>query len=143
MGTPTIGHVHPDRTQGEARRLLALGVPAREVSERLGVPRRTVSDWARPGTHPSRPSSCPRCDQAPLPEAAYAELLGWYLGDGHLVRTRRGTWVLRVVNDVVYPDLNRRVGHLLVAVRRGGRSGVQERPGCVVTSMSWKHWACL
>src|SRR3954471_24117199 len=47
---------------------------------------------------------CPRCDDRTLDEAAYAQLLGWYLGDGHIVRAR-DSWLLSIANDERYAGL--------------------------------------
>lgn len=86
---------------------------------------------------------CPVCDGADLDAGAYAELLGWYLGDGHLTRARRDVFTLRIVNDVRYPRLNARIVELLTRVKPGARAHVRDRTGCVLTAVGWKHWPCL
>jgi hypothetical protein len=53
--------------------------------------------------------TCPACghpehDFAVLPFAAYAYVLGMYLGDGHISRSRR-TWRLRISLDLAWPNI--------------------------------------
>ncbi|WP_198554332.1 transcriptional regulator [Nocardioides alpinus] len=86
---------------------------------------------------------CPRCDQGPLDVVAYAELLGWYLGDGHITEGRRRVFNLHVVNDQRYEDLNRHILELMRRVKPGSRPHTRLQPGCVVSTVSWKHWPCL
>jgi hypothetical protein len=86
---------------------------------------------------------CPRCTGITLDELAYAELLGWYLGDGHITTGRRGVLNLHVYNDRRYVDLNEHVADLMRRVKPGGRPHTREVPGCVITTVSWKHWPCL
>ena len=57
---------------------------------------KTIRRWRREYQRRGRPRgqahtavACPRCDGARLDDAAYAELLGWYLGDGHITRDRK------------------------------------------------------
>src|SRR3954470_5968588 len=78
--------MHPIETRTAALSLSAAGHDDAEGGRRLGVPRRTVRDW-RTGTARARPA-CLRCWQPTRPvvmtSADYAELLGLYLGDGHI-----------------------------------------------------------
>jgi hypothetical protein len=78
-----------------------------------------------------------------LDERPYAELLGWYLGDGHISSGRRGVWNLHVYNDERYLDLNQHIADLMRRVKPGGRPHTRRVPGCLVTTVSWKHWPCL
>ena len=52
-----------------------------------------------PRGQPHTSVHCPRCDDASLDEAAYAELLGWYLGDGWIESSANGVKTLHVYND--------------------------------------------
>ncbi len=88
-------------------------------------------------------AACPLCDGAPLDRAAYAELLGWYLGDGHIVLSRRGVHTLSIFNDVEYPNVNAHLMVLMKEVKPGSRPWTRSRPGCVETKVGWKHWPCL
>jgi hypothetical protein len=78
-----------------------------------------------------------------LDAAAYAELLGWYLGDGHISRGRRDVFNLHVFNDQRYVADNERIAQLMRSVKPGGRPHTRRAPGCVITTVSWKHWPCL
>jgi len=86
---------------------------------------------------------CPRCQGGVLDQAAYAELLGWYLGDGHLTLGRRGVWALHIFNDKKYVVANARLLDLMRSVKPAGRPHTRLVPGCVITTMGWKHWPCL
>jgi len=83
---------HGIEIRQKALTLLRGGAKSAEVARELNIPKGTVSYWlhmdrARRGALPgwlTRP--CPRCDGRYLDEAAYAYLLGLYLGDGHIVQ---------------------------------------------------------
>jgi Homeodomain-like domain len=101
--------VHAVAVREEALALIAAGVNDCEVGRRLGLPRTTVRDWRR--WKPSAPScaTCPRCwrpSRKPIEftEPDYAELLGLYLGDGHIVRTGRSDR-LRLFLDTRYNEI--------------------------------------
>jgi hypothetical protein len=87
--------VHPASVRNDALALIATGLNDCEVARRLGIPRSTVRDWHRPSYQPkAHAGTCPRCwrpsrRRIVLTDADYAELLGLYLGDGHIVRTGR------------------------------------------------------
>jgi hypothetical protein len=78
-----------------------------------------------------------------LDGSAYAELLGWYLGDGHLLLARRGVYTLSIVNDSIYSDANARILELMRRVKPGSRPWTRDRTGCVESKLGWKHWPCL
>ena len=86
---------------------------------------------------------CPRCEGADLDSPAYAELLGWYLGDGYLSRGRRGVYNLHIYNDLLYTTQNAHVQDLMRAVKPGGRPHTRRLRGCLAITVSWKHWRCL
>ncbi|WP_245155880.1 transcriptional regulator [Nocardioides sp. 503] len=126
------------------------GVPDADNAAQHGVAIKTVRRWRRDyqrrglprgQTHCAVP--CPRCDNAPLDHAPYAELLGWYLGDGHLSRGRRGIFNLHVFNDKRYEENNARILSLMAQVKPGGRPHVRHVTGCLILTVSWKHWPCL
>jgi hypothetical protein len=91
----------------------------------------------------TRPHDCPLCTDAPLDAPAYAELLAWYLGDGYISHGRRGVLNLHVYNDETYVDLNAHIGDLMRRVTPRGRPHTRRIAGCIVTTVSWKHWPCL
>lgn len=105
----------------------------RRLYQRRGLPR----GLSRP------PAQCPRCDGVPLDGAAYAELFGWYLGDGYLIEHRRGVFNLHVFNDMRYPALNTRIADLMRTVKPGARPHQRVLRGCIATTCGWRHWPCL
>ncbi|GAB3080152.1 transcriptional regulator [Nocardioides zeae] len=143
-------HVRPWSTVESALRASDDGIPDAENAKLHGVALKTIRRWRRDYQRRSLPrgqshtsARCPRCENGVLDVAAYAELLGWYLGDGHLVEARREVLVLTIVNDQKYVEANARLVVLMRAVKPGGRPHVRERPGAIVTAMGWKHWTCL
>lgn len=84
------------------------------------------------------------CDRPPRPiddPAAYAYLLGQYLGDGHLLMTQKVP-LLTVACDLRYLGIIHEVATAMVAC--GARTvGFQERPGCISVRSLWRHWPCL
>jgi hypothetical protein len=115
-----------------------------------GVSVKTIRRWrrlyqrrglARGQGHLAPP--CPRCDGADLADEHYAELLGWYLGDGYISRGRRDVWNLHVYNDARYVELNAGLLRLMASVKPGGKPHTRRVPGAVVATVSWKHWPCL
>jgi hypothetical protein len=130
----------------EALRLHAAGVPFAEIHHRLGLSRNTVGWWlySRRGARVKIDKRCPRCD---LPcrkidePSSYAYLLGQYLGDGHLLMTRRVP-LLTVTCDLRYPGLIHEVSYAMEAC--GAITvGFQEKPGCMSVRAHWMHWPCL
>lgn len=131
--------------------LIAEGRNDSNVSRLTEIPRTTVREWrigARDGTrrHPSRSDS--ECgvghDFSPLPITAYSYLLGMYLGDGYIARSRRGVWHLRITADTRYPGIIEECCHAMEAVMPGKRAHrLPRRSRCIIISMYSKHWPCL
>src|SRR5688572_27746901 len=91
--------------------LIASGANDCEVARITGIPRRTVLDWRRTRRWEafSYEAECTACGAAAhrfgdLP-AEYVYLLGMYLGDGYIVRSRKGTYRLIVAMDGAYPGI--------------------------------------
>jgi hypothetical protein len=98
------------RTEGEVRlvaELAAAGLNDCQISRVTGIPRGTVRDWRR-GRRPRFDRHRLDADGVPVidpeAEAAYAYLLGPYLGDGHITRMAR-TYRLRIALDGIYPGI--------------------------------------
>lgn len=135
----------------EAVRLHGLGLTDAQVARRLGISANTVGRWRRrireerlleaPGLSGSAP--CPRCESGELDRAAYAHLLGWYLGDGHIALARGTPRLLAIFNDAKYPDLSDEVEAAIKAVKPGTSVWRRLRHGCFAISASWHHWPCL
>jgi hypothetical protein len=135
---------HPAATVDAVLALAAEGLTASEISRRIGVNRSSVREWiARPpALRGTRRSACPRCDDAPLDDAAYAYLLGLYLGDGTISRQPKGVWRLRIFQTARYTDL---IEECVLSMRSVLPNNVlvQPKDGCVEIGSSSKHWPCL
>jgi hypothetical protein len=145
-----MGQVRSDDVVASALAASDAGVPDAENAARHGVAVKTIRRWRRlyqrrglPRGQAHTSARCPRCSDAPLDGTAYAELLGWYLGDGHISAGRRGVWNLHIYDDESYAELNAHILELMRCVKPGGRPHIRRTRGCVVSTVSWKHWPCL
>jgi Homeodomain-like domain-containing protein len=144
--------VHPVEARSCALALLAEGLNDCEVARRTGIPRSTIRDWRRPRYIPKTVTHglrCPRCWQPAyrrieFAEADYAELLGLYLGDGHIVRAGR-TMRLRIFLDSRYPLIVRDVRDLLARSFPENGVGLTRLDGgsTSVVSLYSCHLPCL
>lgn len=141
--------MHAEDVRQAALDLMAQGVNDCEVARRLGVPRTTVRDWRAPPYARKRVAErCPRCWRATTPvrftPADYAELLGLYLGDGHIVALAR-TQRLRIFLDARYHTIVAETEALLARCfpsNRVGRSLFHDG-AMVVTWVYHAHLSCL
>ena len=143
-------HIRPQSTVDSALSCSDAGMPDATNAARHGVAVKTIRRWRREYQRRGKPRGqahcavpCPICQHGTLEHAPYAELLGWYLGDGHISRQRRGVFGLHVVNDAAYPKDNARIAELMRRVKPGGLPHIRRAPGCIITTVSWKHWPCL
>lgn len=110
--------MHSPAVRERALALIHSGLNDCEIARRTGIPRTTIRDWRRPRyvPRPKRLSPCPRCSrpgrQLSLEPGDYSELLGLYLGDGHIVRMPR-TWQLRIFLDSRHTEIVRQTAELL------------------------------
>jgi hypothetical protein len=139
--------VHDERIGRAALELARAGANATDISRRLHVPRRTVSDWIGGcWPHSVRPGKCQECagthDFAAL-SRSYAYLPGLYLGDGCISRHPRAVSKLRVFLDVKYPGIIAAAVDAMAQVK-GGRAAIVPRPqNCVEVYSFWKCWPCM
>lgn len=142
--------MHDRVVRQAALELLAQGLNDCEVSRRIGVPRRTVRDWRVPSYVPraNARAVCLRCWQ-PTSKVAfspedYAELLGLYLGDGHITEMARAQR-LRLTLDAKYPLIVREASELIARIVPQNKVGSQTRhQGRMVTLHAYHgHWTCL
>jgi hypothetical protein len=132
------------------RVLAGAGLNNCEIARITGIPRGTIRDWVRGKTRvPRVRGGCPRCghdahDFSALPAAAYAYLLGVYLGDGTISRARRGVFVLRIVQDTRYPRIIGEIKRAVEAVMPRNRVHVMRRGvhNCVEIASRSKSWPC-
>jgi hypothetical protein len=100
--------MHPPAAQQAALVLMARGLNDCQVADVLGVPRRTVRDWRHPRPRANGAGVCPRCwrptRRLVFTPDDYAELLGLYLGDGHITKLPRIQRV-RISLDAKYPGI--------------------------------------
>ncbi|RJS47004.1 transcriptional regulator [Nocardioides cavernaquae] len=143
-------HVRSDAVVASALAASDRGLADAENARIHGVAIKTIRRWRRLYQRRGLPRGqahshvpCPRCEEADLDQRAYAELLGWYLGDGHISLAPRGVYGLHIVNDQKYVELNRHIIELMKLVKPGGQPHTRLRPGAVITTVSWKHWPCL
>jgi hypothetical protein len=139
--------MHPAAVRADVRRLVDAGLSDPAIARELGLARTTVRDMrsARPGVGRER---CPRCWQPArtmrFTAGEYAELLGFYLGDGHIVRAGR-TSRLRVSLDARYPVLVRHVRALIAGCFPANEVSIvaADGGGTAIVSMYSSHLPCL
>lgn len=126
--------------------LFAAGWSPTEVARLTGIPRSTLRDWCA-GRTPRRPSAEPCLPNhlEALDPAAYAYLLGVYLGDGCISPYPRGVMSLRITLDAAHPGIAAETAAAIAAVAPGKRGHLLPRRDqrSVEVSSYWKHWACL
>ncbi|GHJ13783.1 hypothetical protein TPA0908_17780 [Micromonospora sp. AKA38] len=139
--------MHPPEMRARARALRARGHNIRSVARSLSLPYTTVWHWCVDRPEPTVFGSAVRCfrcrpgQDSPTDPAAYAYLLGLYLGDGHLVTTDR-TPVLRVYCADTWPNLIDLCDAAMRAVLANKVQRIQKR-GCVAVQSTALHWPCL
>lgn len=146
----SMAHVRSDDIVHSALAAAARGLGDADNAALHGVHRSTIVRWRRLYGEQGRPRGqghvqavCPRCDGGPLDERAYGELFGWYLGDGWISRQRRGVSGLHIVNDAKYTVANVQLKDPMRTVKPNSLPHSRRAPGCVITTVSWKHWPCL
>jgi hypothetical protein len=146
--------MHSPAAREEALALIHSGLNDCEVARRTGISRTTIRDWRRPryvrrhGARPRNGAICPRCGQPGRPMSFtaedYAELLGLYLGDGHVVRLAR-TSKFRLFLDSRHEEIVREARALLQRCfphnSVGTRFGHEGR--MTVLSVHSSHLACV
>lgn len=134
------------RDQGAG--LIRDGWPDAHVAATLGVPRTTVRDWRLAQSPAFAACLCPRCwhrtRRLSWTSGDYAELLGLYLGDGHILRVGR-SFRLRISLDARYPVI---VADTRALLRRGfpaNRVGATSRDNGAtqIVSVDHIHLPCL
>jgi len=136
-------------TRAAALELMRAGCNDCEIGRRLGVPRTTVRDWRRPPY--VRAGILEHCERCWLPMSDvcfasedYAELLGLYLGDGHISRFAR-TQRLRLSLDSRYPGIVHDAHALLRRCFPANKAGIvmADRGSTTVLGVYHQHLVCL
>jgi hypothetical protein len=78
-----------------------------------------------------------------MDEAAYAYLLGLYLGDGHIARAARDVYVLAIACSDDWPGLKAGARQALSAVMPTSSVSCVRQTGCTMIKSYSKHWICL
>lgn len=145
-----MGHIRSQETVDSALRMSDNGVSDKTNAEIHGVAIKTIRRWRqlyqrqglpRGGSRPG--VACPRCDGAELDKAAYALLLGWYLGDGSIARARRGVFTLQIINDAKYPELVQEIAETVRQVKPNASPCMRGGGGAIRVEARWKHWPCV
>lgn len=133
-----------------AAALISEGLNDCEIARLTGIPRCTIRDWRHSPTKVLRTDArCRECGHPQhnfdeLPAPSYAYLLGLYLGDGAISRTR--TWRLRIALDMKWPGIVLECVNAMRAVLPGNRaSAYQPDPesNCIVASVYSNQLLCL
>lgn len=114
------------------------GVPDALNAMRHGVAVKKIRRWRREYQRRGRPRGqahtavpCPLCEGGTLDGAAYAELFGWYLGDGYISTQRRNVYGLHLYNDSKYVAINL---HLIDEYPADFLRGLFHSDGCLVAN---------
>jgi hypothetical protein len=138
-------------SQEEVDRALSLvrdGLNDCEISRRTGINRKTILDW-RHGRVPkrSRGWQCWLCrgTEILVPTAQYAYLLGQYLGDGFIARSKKGVFALRVYSFSEYPNIIAECAAAMRAMIPVSKVSIYPVAGVrlVIIQSHSKHWPCL
>lgn len=136
-------------TRKHAVALVASGRSLNSVSKQTGISRAAIRAWQTRIEPLPRLliTPCPRCRPVPgAPEdtAAYAYLLGLYLGDGCISAHPRGVGhYLRIACADAWPGLIEACRSAIKAVRPEDQVYVLQKQGCVMVTSYGRHWPCL
>ncbi|MFE9933541.1 transcriptional regulator [Streptomyces sp. NPDC005533] len=128
-------------TRRHALNLLGDGRSMNSVSKETGISRSAIRAWK------GRIEPLPRVEQTrcsgPGDAAAYAYLLGLYLGDGCISRHPKGGQYLRIACADAWPGLIEQCRAAILTVRPSDKVYVLQRQGCVNVTSYGRHWTCL
>ncbi|MFI1284077.1 transcriptional regulator [Streptomyces sp. NPDC020858] len=121
--------------------LLSSGRSMNSVSKETGISRAAIRAWQ------VRIEPLPRVNQTPCSgpgdAAAYAYLLGLYLGDGCISPHPKGGNYLRIACADAWPGLIEQCRAAILTVRPSDKVYVLQRQGCVNVTSYGRHWTCL
>ncbi|MFD4137970.1 helix-turn-helix domain-containing protein [Streptomyces sp. NPDC058572] len=138
---------HSPSIRAHAVTLLRSGIPNRVVAARLNVPRGTIGWWRSEdrrlrGEAYEEPTDCPLCTGRHVDSAAYAYLLGLYLGDGHIISKPKQHHLSIFCNAtqvglITAAEEAMRTVMAMPSVKR------RHKPGCIEVKSYSRHWTCL
>ncbi|MEU4171860.1 helix-turn-helix domain-containing protein [Streptomyces sp. NPDC026665] len=135
-------------TRKRALTLVAQGRSLNSVSRETGISRAAIRSWLvriEP-LDGNRGEPCPRCralPEEPDDPAAYAYLLGLYLGDGCISSSRSDVPFLRIACADAWPGLIEACATAVRTLRPGNKVFRVQRQGCQYVTCYSKHWPCL
>jgi hypothetical protein len=118
--------VRPEADRRIVGHLAASDLNASQIAYISGLPRSTVREWLR-RQHP-RARRQPSLDIGAIPKREYSYLLGFYLGDGTISRSRKGVYRLRIKSDSGYPGVSAECAAAMAAVMPTNRVLIQQMP---------------
>jgi hypothetical protein len=145
--------MYPRATVDTALRLSEVGILDQENARICDVSVAAIRHWRggrrrgpRGGPRSAatdRRAACPRCHGRELDEAAYAYLLGLYLGDGHITRGRRDVFALWIACCDDWPGLMAAARRAMSDVMPTSSVFCVHYQGCTMVKSASKHWPCL
>jgi hypothetical protein len=132
-------------------RLFASGRSPAEISHSTGVSMSTIKRWLHQGPEvlfasPRRRVECDGSTDCSIvrdaPHGPYAYLLGQYLGDGHIVRSRN-VYRLEITCCATYPAIVEECADAIARVLPMNSVGRRDRPGVIQVGCYSKHLPCL
>jgi hypothetical protein len=140
--------VYDRATRAKAIELRASGMTITAISLRLGASRYAIREWLADPERALAPRPrefCFACAETPCPApAAYAYVLGQYLGDGYLV-TSTAVPVLRIFACLDYPGIVDQITMTIARVRGAMPGFIPNHTSSRVVNVQsyWKHWPCV
>jgi hypothetical protein len=144
-------YFHGTPVRQQALTLLRGGARNADVARRLQVPAGTIGYWLHQDRKkrgervpPRRSLLCPICDDRPLDNAAYAYLLGLYLGDGHISHySRHRTPSLMITLDNAWPGIQDEAQSAMATVYPDNATCRVRGEGATNIKVYSKHLPCL
>ncbi|MGQ5604740.1 transcriptional regulator [Streptomyces sp. EKS3.2] len=135
-------------TRERALSLVAQGRSLNSVSKETGISRAVLRSWqTRIEPLPRmRRDPCSRCGPAAEPpedQAAYAYLLGLYLGDGCISPGKKSGYFLRIACADAWPGLIEACAAAVEAVNPSGKSSRVQAVGHTSVVGYSRHWPCF
>jgi hypothetical protein len=136
--------------------LISAGVSQAEAARRTGIPRGTLRGWIKVGLDEAidhwrersvrlAPQPCverPCSSREVSSRAAYAYLLGMYLGDGSISAVGRDNFKLRITLDAKYPEIVAECERAMASVLPSRVGRIDRFTWFELWSCS-KHWPCV